>query len=224
VNLCETKKMIKLKINNNEVSVEKGTSVLNAAKQQDIEILSMCYNEGYSNHPSCMVCMVKDAKTGKLFPSCAIEVTEGMEVITDDEEVKQSRKEALELLLSDHVGDCEAPCVLTCPAGMNIPLMNRLIVEGKFKESLQVVKEEIAIPLILGYICPAPCEKACRRGEIDDPVSICLLKKFVAAEDLKEDAYLSKKQAKTGKKVAIIGSGPGGLSAAFYLLEIRSRL
>jgi NADPH-dependent glutamate synthase beta subunit-like oxidoreductase len=213
------KKMIKLKINNNEVSVEKGTSVLNAAKQQDIEIPSMCYNEGYSNHPSCMVCMVKDAKTGKLFPSCAIEVTEGMEVITDDEEVKQSRKEALELLLSDHVGDCEAPCVLTCPAGMNIPLMNRLIVEGKFKESLQVVKEEIAIPLILGYICPAPCEKACRRGEIDDPVSICLLKKFVAAEDLKEDAYLSKKQAKTGKKVAIIGSGPGGLSAAFYLLK-----
>jgi ferredoxin len=212
--------MINLKINNKEITVEKGTTVLNAAIEQGFEIPSMCYKDGYSNHPSCMVCLVKDAKTGKLFPSCAIEATEGMEIITDDEEVKQSRKEALELLLSDHVGDCEAPCVLTCPAGMNIPLMNRLIAEGKFAESLKVVKEEIAIPLILGYICPAPCEKACRRGDIDDPVSICMLKKYVAAEDLKDEVYLPEKKAKSGKKVAIIGSGPGGLSAAFYLLKL----
>jgi len=212
--------MIKLVIDNKDISVEKGTSVLNAAKQFDIDIPSMCYKEGYSNHPSCMVCMVKDAKTDKLFPSCAIEVTEGMEVITNDEEVKQSRKEALELLLSDHVGDCEAPCVPSCPANMNIPLMNRLIAEGKFDESLRVVKEDISLPLILGYICPAPCEKACRRGQIDDPVSICILKKYVAAEDLKESSYLPEKQKKTNKKVAIIGSGPGGLSAAFYLLKM----
>ena len=109
-------------------------------------------------------------------------------------EAAKSRKEALELLLSDHVGDCEAPCVPSCPANMNIPLMNRLIAEGKFDESLKVVKETIALPLILGYICPAPCEKACRRGQIDDPVSICILKKYVAAEDLREDSYLPEKQ------------------------------
>ncbi len=212
--------MINLKINDQDISVERGTTVIEAAKKVGIEIPSMCYKNGYSNHPSCMVCMVKDNKTGKLFPSCAIEATEGMEVITEDEEIIQSRKEGLELLLSDHVGDCEAPCVPTCPANMNIPLMNRLIAQGKFDEALKVVKEDIALPLILGYICPAPCEKACRRGQIDEPVSICLLKKYVAAEDLKQEQfYLPEKQPKSSKKVAIIGSGPGGMSAAFYLIK-----
>ncbi len=212
--------MINLKINNIPISVPSGTSVLLAAKQAGIKIPSMCFKEGYSNHPSCMVCMVKDNKNGKLFPSCAIAATEGMDINTNDDEVKTSRQEALELLLSDHVGDCEAPCQPSCPANMNIPLMNRLIAEGKFAESLKVVKEDIALPLILGYICPAPCEKACRRVQIDGAVSICLLKKFVAAEDLKsEHVYLPEKEGKSNKKIAIIGSGPGGLSAAFYALK-----
>ncbi len=212
--------MINLKIDNIQISVPEGTTVLLAAAQAGIKIPSMCFKEGYSNHPSCMVCMVKDNKNGKLFPSCAIAATEGMDIITNDDEVKTSRQEALELLLSDHVGDCEAPCQPTCPANMNIPLMNRLIAEGKFAESLIVVKETIALPLILGYICPAPCEKACRRGQFDSPVSICLLKKFVAAEDLKgEQFYLPKKEKKSNKKIAVIGSGPGGLSAAFYSLK-----
>ncbi len=211
--------MITLKIDNTQISVPEGTSVLLAASQAGIKIPSMCFKEGYSNHPSCMVCMVKDNKNGKLFPSCAIAATEGMEIITNDDEVKTSRQEALELLLSDHVGDCEAPCQPSCPANMNIPLMNRLIAEGKFAESLKVVKETIALPLILGYICPAPCEKACRRGQVDSPVSICFLKKFVAAEDLKnEEFYLPQKEEKSNKKIAIIGTGPGGLAAAFYSL------
>ena len=94
--------------------------------------------------------------------SCALKVTEGMDIASEDQEVKDARKEALELLLSDHVGDCEAPCSLTCPAGMNIPQMNRLIAAGKFDEALKVVKETIALPYVLGYVCPAPCEKACR--------------------------------------------------------------
>ncbi|MFN8255532.1 MAG: 2Fe-2S iron-sulfur cluster-binding protein [Bacteroidales bacterium] len=212
--------MIKLKIDNIPVEVPFGTSVLLAAQKAGIKIPSMCFKEGYSNHPSCMVCMVKDSKTGKLFPSCAIAATEGMEIITSDDEVYASRKEALELLLSDHVGDCEAPCQPSCPAGMNIPLMNRLIAQGKFDESLRVVKETIALPFILGYICPAPCEKACRRGQIDEPVSICLLKKFVALKDLDhENTFLPDKKISSNKKVAIVGTGPAGLAAAFYTLK-----
>jgi NADPH-dependent glutamate synthase beta subunit-like oxidoreductase/NAD-dependent dihydropyrimidine dehydrogenase PreA subunit len=167
-----------------------------------------------------MICTVKDLKTGKLFPSCAIKVTDGMEISTNDEDVLNARKESLELLLSDHVGDCVAPCQPSCPANMDIPKMNRLIASGKFKEAIKVVKEDIALPLILGYICPAPCEKACRRGQIDKPVSICLLKKFVAAEDFKDtELYLPEKQKESNKKIAIIGTGPGGLAAAYYLLQ-----
>jgi NADPH-dependent glutamate synthase beta subunit-like oxidoreductase len=212
--------MVNIIIDKINLAVKIGTPVIDAARSAGINIPSMCYKNGYSNHPSCMVCMVKDMKTGKLFPSCAIKVTYGMEISTTDDDVLNARKEALELLLSDHIGDCVAPCQPTCPANMDIPKMNRLIATGDFDEALKVVKEDIALPLILGYICPAPCEKACRRGEFEKPISICLLKKFVAAEDFnKENFYLPSKEKPSNKKVGIIGSGPAGLAAAFYLLK-----
>src|SRR5664279_3858390 len=150
--------MIHLKIDNKDISVPEGTSVLEAARSAGISIPTMCYKEGHENHPSCMMCVVKDQKTGNLFPSCAIKAVEGMDLLNNDPDVLEARRDSLELLLSDHVGDCEAPCSLACPANMNIPLMNRLIASKNFPESLRVVKEEIALPYILGYICPAPCE------------------------------------------------------------------
>jgi len=201
------------------VEVQEGTTVMQAAARLGIEIPSMCYREGHSCHPSCMVCMVKDAGKGNFFPSCAMPVSEGMNIIATSDEVSDLRREALELLLSDHIGDCEAPCTLTCPAGMNIPLMNRLIANGEFGKSLQIVQEEIALPLILGYICPAPCEKACRRKPIDGSVSICLLKRFTAQDQERTNQNLKRGIAKNGKKIAIIGTGPAGLSTAFYLLR-----
>lgn len=211
--------MIKLKINNQTVEVADGFSVLKAAESIGIEIPTMCFKDGFGNHPSCMLCLVKDVKSGKLQPSCALPVEEGMEIITDDKEIHEARKESLELLLSDHVGDCEAPCRTACPAFMDIPQMNRLIAQGDFDQALKVVKEEIAIPLILGYICPAPCENACHRGVADEPLKICELKKIVAEKDLQsDDFYLPQKEKSSGKKVAIIGSGPAGLAAAYHLL------
>lgn len=212
--------MINLKINNNNIQVSENTTVLNAAKELGIEIPTMCYHEGLTNHPSCMLCLVKDVKSGKLQPSCALPVSEGMEIITDDDEIFVARQEALELLLSDHVGDCEAPCQPSCPANMDIPLMNRLIAAGNFDEALMVVKKDIALPLILGYICPAPCEKACRRTQVDEAVSICSLKKFVAAVDVElQSSYLPVKSKPSNKKVAIIGTGPAGLACAFHVLQ-----
>ena len=78
-----------------------------------------------------MICVVKDKNTGELFPSCGIPAQEGMDVITRDEDIVNARKDTLELLLSDHVGECEARCRIACPAFMDIPRMNRLIAEGK---------------------------------------------------------------------------------------------
>jgi len=211
--------MLKITIDNHTTEVEPGTTVLQAAAQLGIEIPTMCYREGYTCHPSCMVCMVKDADKGNFFASCAMPVSEGMNITATSEEVSDIRRKALELLLSDHVGDCEAPCTLTCPAGMDIPLMNRLIANGEFEKSLEIVREEIALPLILGYICPAPCEKACRRKPIDGAVSICLLKRFTAQDSDRRNQQLKPEIQKTGKKIAVIGTGPAGLSAAFYLLR-----
>ena len=220
--------MVKLTIDHIPVEVQEGISVMEAAAILSITIPSMCCKPGFSNHPSCMVCLVKDLDRDHLVPSCAMPVSEGMNIVTASEEVKIARREAIELLLSDHVGDCEAPCRLSCPAFMDIPLMNRLIASGDFNKALRIVREEIALPLILGYICPAPCEKACKRKPMDGAVSICLLKRSAAqfGWETKHGSHQdSKKQGTaclsscTGKKVAIIGTGPAGLAAAFYLLR-----
>ena len=206
--------MITLKINNTEIQVENGTSVMKAAEKLGIHVPNMCWHDELEHFTSCMLCLVKDAKNGKLFPSCSVKATEGLKIITDDAEIKEARQTALELLLSEHVGDCEAPCQIACPAHMNIPLMNRLIAEGKFDESLAVIKRDIALPAVLGRICPAPCEGACHRKTVDEAVSICLLKRFVGDEGTEPEIIPAEK---TGKKVAVIGAGPAGLAAAYYL-------
>ena len=210
--------MIKLTIDNHHIEVTPGTTVWEAAKSIGIDIPAMCYLEQTGHITSCMVCLVKNLNTGHLFASCSTPATEGQVIVTNDQEVTDSHRTALELLLSEHVGDCEAPCQLVCPAHMNIPLMNRLIAKGDFAKALQVVKRDIALPSILGRICPAPCEAACRRKQVDEAVSICHLKGFVGEEDLNSPLpYRPSQKAPTGKRVAIMGAGPAGLAAAWYL-------
>jgi NADPH-dependent glutamate synthase beta subunit-like oxidoreductase len=103
---------------------------------------------------------------------------------------------------------------------MNIPLMIRQIAAGDFQAAIQTVKKDIPLPAILGRICPAPCEKVCRRKQADDAVSICLLKRFVADMDLASGKlFTTQCQPDTDKKVAIVGAGPAGLSAAYYLKQ-----
>jgi len=207
--------MIKLKIDNIDLSVPVGTTILEAAKSIGIAIPSMCHSEQVENHASCLVCMVKNVNSSEFIPACEMKVQKGMDILSNHPEVIEARKEALELLLSDHVGDCEAPCRTTCPLYMEIPEMNRLIADKKFNEALKVVKKEIALPIILGYICHAPCENVCRRKEVDETISICKLKRFVAEENTK---YIPKKENGTNKKIAIIGSGLSALSCAYHLL------
>lgn len=212
--------MTKLKINNQQIEIHNGATILEAANQLGIDIPTMCHLEGTEHFTSCMICLVKDRRNGRLMPSCSMPVAEGMDIVTNDEECTDSRKAALELLLSEHVGDCEAPCQLVCPAHMNIPLMNRLIQKGEFAKALQVVKRDIALPAVLGRICPAPCEAGCRRKQVDEAVAICHLKQFVADEDLKQaKTYLPEIPASSGKRVAIVGAGPAGLAAAYYLQQ-----
>ena len=203
--------MLKLRVDNKEIDVEPGTTVLEAARISGTEVPAMCFADGLGHFTSCMVCLVKDGKSGKLFPSCSVTAEEGMEVVTADPEVMEARKTALELLLSDHVGDCEAPCQISCPAHMDIPRMNRLLEAGKFQEAAGVVMKDIALPTVLGYICSAPCEGACRRRPIDGAVSICMLKRFTGYKSLEVEI------GSESGTVAIIGSGPAGLAAAYYL-------
>jgi heterodisulfide reductase subunit A-like polyferredoxin len=109
-----------------------------------------------------------------------------------------------------------APCGLTCPAGINVQGYVALIGGGKYKEALSLIWEKLSLPGVLGRICPHPCEKECNRKELDKPVAICELKRFVA--DQVKEIPLQKEEAKE-ERVAIVGSGPAGLSAAAYLAQ-----
>jgi ferredoxin len=167
-----------------------------------------------------MVCMVRLADSGKMVPSCATVAEEGMTVHSQCDEVIAARTTALELLLSDHAGDCMGPCQVGCPASMDIPVMIRQIAAGDLASAVRTVKNDIALPAVLGRICPAPCEKVCRRNQLDDAVSICLLKRFVADTDLASPApYVPACPPSTGKEVAVAGAGPAGLAAAYYLAQ-----
>jgi hypothetical protein len=205
--------MCRIKIDGRETEVEKGSYVLAAARSLGIAIPTMCQLDSLEPFATCMICVVKEASSGRMFPSCSTRVEEGMDIITHDAEIREARKTALELLLSEHVGDCEAPCQISCPAHMDIPLMNRLLSSGKIDDALKIVRKDIALPSVLGRICPAPCEGACRRKSIDQAVSICLMKRFAGDAGSFRPAIPKSR----GKKVALIGSGPAGLSASYYL-------
>jgi ferredoxin len=211
--------MPRLTIDNREVEVPPGVTILKAAEKLGIQIPTLCYLPGCPPSTSCLVCTVKVLGNGRLVPSCGTLAVDGMVVESETEEIHQVRRSALELLLSDHLGDCLAPCQFGCPAQMDIPRMLRQIAKGDFGGAIVTVKHDIALPAVLGRICPAPCEKACRRTPADGPVAICRLKRFVADADLaSEHRYLPECQPASGRRVAIIGAGPAGWSAAYYLL------
>jgi len=212
--------MPRLFIDDHEIEVPAGSTILDAASKLGLDIPTLCFAEGFQPSTSCMVCLVKLKDENRLVPSCATLAEDGMQIESETAEVHKIRRTALELLLSDHVGDCVAPCQLACPTFMDIPLMMRQVAAGELREAVITVKNDIALPATLGRVCPELCERACRRRKVDSSAAICLLKRYVADIDLASDIpYLPSCKTATGEKVAIVGTGPAGLSAAYHLLQ-----
>jgi NADPH-dependent glutamate synthase beta subunit-like oxidoreductase len=209
-----------LTIDNQQVEVLPGATILDAAEKLGIEIPTLCFLKGYEPGTSCLVCVVRDTQSGKFLPACATPVVDGMHVENESDAVRSMRRTALELLLSEHVGDCLAPCFFACPAHMDIPLMLQQIGHERMADAIATIKHDIALPAVLGRVCPKPCEKGCRRNAADDPVAVCELKRFVADADLESEApYQPPCAPDSGKRVTVVGAGPTGLSAAYYLRQ-----
>ena len=142
-----------------------------------------------------------------------------MEILTRNTRVIEARRSSLELLLSNHYADCLAPCTMTCPAGVDIQGYIALIARGLRQEAVQLIKQTNPLPAVCGRVCTRPCEAACRRNLLDDKVQIDFLKRFAADFDLYEALKHVKPviQPDRNRRIAIVGAGPAGLSAAFYL-------
>ncbi|HBY62871.1 MAG TPA: glutamate synthase subunit beta [Solibacterales bacterium] len=210
--------MIRLTIDGRPMAVEPGTTILGAAEWLGIRIPTMCHVKGIEPASSCFVCAVQIEGRSTLSPACAMPAADGMVVHTQTEEVRKARRMAIELLLSDHAGECEAPCAARCPAGLDIPGFLYGIASGDNGRAMEVIAKRLALAGSLGRVCPRLCEQTCRRCELDHGLTIGALHRYVADHDLEQPKpFLPERAAATGKNVAIIGAGPAGLSAAYYL-------
>lgn len=211
--------MDKIKITVNGLVLEgvKGETILQIARRGGIEIPTLCEDARVKNYGACGLCVVEAKGMPKLMRACSTQATDGMDIDTESPRVCASRKLALELLMSDHDGDCKGPCSLNCPAGTDVQGYVKAIAEGNDKEAVRIIKEKFPLPASIGRICPHPCEKACRRQHVEEPISIASLKFFAADRVLESGEDEVIRLPETGKKVAIVGAGPAGLTAAYFL-------
>lgn len=212
--------MIRVTIDGRPVELEPGQSLLDGARKLGIDIPTLCYLERCGPMSSCLVCVVRLRFNGRssVVPSCAMKAVDGMVVESETSEVHELRRSALELLLSDHVGDCLSPCARICPLGLNVPQMLRQVQLERPEEAIATVRTALALPAVLGRLCHRPCENGCRRTQCDSAAAIRDVELFVADTNQRLDQpFLPPKRPATGRRVAIVGAGPTGLAAAYEL-------
>lgn len=217
-------KKVKIILDDKTIGVAPGTTILDAAKGEGLFLPTFCHLKELSPQANCFVCAVEVEGEEDLVPSCSTLVKNGMVVHTSSERVLEARRTCIELLLSDHVGDCLGPCMTTCPAGIDIPGFISHVAKEDIKQAHALIMRSLPFPGILGRICKRPCEDACRRQLVEQPIAICHLKRYVADAALPDAIeFLPHKAKDTQKEIAIVGAGPAGLAAAYFLLILGHR-
>ncbi|MBF0421535.1 MAG: FAD-dependent oxidoreductase [Magnetococcales bacterium] len=206
-------------LNGRAIDAKAGATIREVAEAQGIKIPTFCHDNRLKPFASCFLCVVEVKGARTLLPACSTRVAPKMEIFTDNDKVATSRKMALDLLLSDHAGDCIAPCEATCPANIDIQGYIAHIANGDFAGAVHLIKKRNPLPVVCGRICPHPCESQCRRALVDEPIAINPLKRFSSEYELEHGPFVPQAGPDSGKKVAIIGGGPAGLSAAYFLRQ-----
>ncbi len=208
---------IKVTINGQEIEAAPGKTILEVVRENRLdEIPTLCHSPELEPYGSCFVCVVEVKGRANLVPSCATRIAPGMEIETRNERVLESRKTALELLLSNHYADCVSPCMEGCPAGVDAQGYIALSAMGQYRKAVDLIREANPLPAICGRVCVRKCEIECRRVDIDDAVGINAIKRFVTDTP---GIYEGSPECDppTGKTVGIVGAGPAGLTAAWFL-------
>jgi len=205
---------VELKINGRAVAGRPGQTVLDLVREQGLdEIPTLCYDPRLPPFGSCFLCVVEIKGSPGLLPACTTSVRDGMEIVTRNDRIMRARRTALSLLFSDHYADCVCPGQLACPAGVDVQGYLGLARLGHYREALRLIKERNPLPSVCGRVCVRKCEAGCRRNLVDEPVGINHVKRFVADHA----AIHPERMSPTGKRVAVVGGGPAGLTCAYYL-------
>lgn len=202
------------------IQAEEGDSILVAASKAGITIPAMCSDPRIKPTGDCGLCVVELNGNPEAVKACETKVREGMQVVANSPALTAIRRPLLNNKLTNHNAFCLPPCSYACPANVDVPGYLGLLAQKKYVEATALIKKKLPLPRIIGRVCPRPCESVCRRRQIDEdqPVAICSLKRF-AADKAHEigGATQPKPKAATGKRVAVVGGGPGGLTTAYYL-------
>ena len=209
--------MINITFNGQILSVNPHHTLLEVATDCNVDIPSLCGLNKNGEKVPCDLCVVDIAGQG-IQRACEMTPVEGMAVTTASATLSALRQQSLNRILSDHYADCEAPCQTACPAGVDIQSYLYHISQNDHAKAVEVIKRTLPMPLSIGRVCPAFCETECRRGLVDEPLAIRQLKRHSADIDLEAQAqYVPAKKPIKGKSIAVVGSGPGGLTCGYYL-------
>jgi formate dehydrogenase major subunit len=208
---------VKIKVNGREIEAAPGATILEAVREHELDAIpTLCHSPELEPYASCFLCVVEVKGRPNLVPACATRVSPGMEVTTRNDRIVESRRTALELLVSNHYADCVSPCTEGCPAHVDIQGYIALSAMGLYRQAVDLIRERNPLPAICGRVCVRKCEEVCRRTDIDAPVGINWIKRFLTDQPgVYEGAPAC--DPPTGKKVAIVGAGPAGLTAAWFL-------
>jgi pyruvate ferredoxin oxidoreductase beta subunit len=209
---------VRLTIDGQKLHASEGETVLDVARRAGIYIPALCHIAGTAAWGACRLCLVEIEGVEKLQAACTTWVADGLVVKTDTPRIRARRESYLKMYLSDHNAYCEAPCSHACPTHIDIPAFLAALAAGDAAGAAAIVRAELPFPGILGRVCPRYCEPVCRRGDVDEPIAICSLHRALSDHGGSAAARLHAAPA-SGKRVAVVGAGPAGLAAAWFLTE-----
>src|SRR3954451_24251561 len=216
---------IRIEVDGRLIEGLEGQTILEVCRDNGIEIPTLCYEPKLPGFGACRMCVVDVEGEDHPPISCSRAAEAGMVISTQTERRREIRKTNLELIFSDHNAYCLPPCQNKCPSHIDIPGFLKANAEANFTESTRIFKRTIPFPSVLGRVCPAPCEEHCRRDEVDEAIAIRDSHRYAGDQVIKamldegQDPPIPfELQPKSRRKAAVIGSGPAGMAAAYYLL------